>query len=253
MYNWSCMWSLHHRARNLLFGDQTLFALGGEKGLGMRLKLVSTISPKSLRNPKHCQTLLFALGGERSRSSEPASVEDAIAIAGWVGFKQASASKPQPSVLAVVWSMSNCACAKHIWSLSILYYYVSTITIQYLLSILLVYWYYHTTLANSIHRAFQSIHWSQDLGCSKGVVNDTWIILCKWVLCSYQKINIGLTRACPNCWNLTLRPKKVGHVIELLSNAHSWWHQCCLYVNYDLLTQRVEAAMHCVIGAALCM
>ena len=26
-----------HRARNLLVGDQTLFAVGGEKGLGMRL------------------------------------------------------------------------------------------------------------------------------------------------------------------------------------------------------------------------
>ena len=44
--------------------------------------LVSTISPLSSWNPKYCQTLLFALGGERSGSSGPASAEDAIAIAG---------------------------------------------------------------------------------------------------------------------------------------------------------------------------
>ena len=109
--------------------------------------LVSTISPLSSQNPKYCQTLLLALGGERSRSSKLASGEDTIVIAGQSlgSNKPSSASKPQPSVLAVVGSMSYCACAKLMW-LSILYYYVSTITIQYLLSILLVYQYYRTTL-----------------------------------------------------------------------------------------------------------
>ena len=51
--NWLYSWSLHHReARNLLVDDQTLFTMGGEKGLGMRLN--EAVLPVLLRMLSMC-------------------------------------------------------------------------------------------------------------------------------------------------------------------------------------------------------
>ena len=88
---------------------------------------------------------------------------------------------------------------------------------------------------------FHDLHMQLQLHLTKSTFS-----LCK--IYNHGYIKHGMCRA----W-----AEEVGYIIELLSNAHSWWRQYvwfCSYIKYDLLTQRVEiwnwveAAMYCVLA-----
>ena len=74
------------------------------------------------------------------------------------------------------------------------------------------------------------------LHCRWGLQFQSWYCNCFY---DHDSTTFLIVYSC----SLQPGPEEVGHIIELLSTAHSWWCQYvqfCSYVNYDLLTQQVE-------------